>query len=157
MASYVPEGSGRVVAFDAVSGEVVWIHERKFPDDVATSEAFPRTRGVSILGNTLYWGTADSYLVALDARSGKMMWETKTGDYRVGEGHNHPPLIAEGKVFLGQAGRSGAVESSALTPNRAACSGRSTPHRVRDPGYDTWTKRDVPPLGGAVEHGELRP
>ena len=38
---YVPEGSGRVVAFDAVSGDVVWIHERPFPDDVAISEAYP--------------------------------------------------------------------------------------------------------------------
>src|SRR5688572_20007574 len=101
---YVPEGSGRVLAFDVVSGDVVWIHERKYPDDIAISEAFPRHRGVSIYRDTLYWGTADSYLVALDARTGKPLWEVKTGDYRTGEGHNHPPLIAEGKVFLGMAG-----------------------------------------------------
>src|SRR5688572_2925960 len=34
---YVPEGSGRVVAFDAVTGEVVWVHDRQFPDDVSVS------------------------------------------------------------------------------------------------------------------------
>ena len=49
---YVPEGSGRVVAFDAVSGDVVWIHERRFPDDVAISEGYARTRGVSIYRDT---------------------------------------------------------------------------------------------------------
>jgi alcohol dehydrogenase (cytochrome c) len=149
---YVPEGSGRVTAFDAVSGDVVWIHERRFPPDISISEGYPRTRGVSIYRDTLYWGTADSYLVALDAQNGTLRWEVKTGDYRTGEGHAHPPLIAEGKVFLGHAGgdngapgkfRAFDAETGALlwTVNTAPGPG--------DPGYDTWTRRDVPPLGGA--------
>jgi alcohol dehydrogenase (cytochrome c) len=149
---YVPEGSGRVTAFDAVTGDVVWIHDRKFPADIAISEGFARTRGVSVYRDTVYWGTADSHLVALDARTGKLRWDVVTGDYHTGEGHAHPPLIAEGKVFLGQAGgdngapgrfRAFDAETGALlwTVNTAPGPG--------DPGYDTWTKRDVPPLGGA--------
>jgi alcohol dehydrogenase (cytochrome c) len=149
---YVPEGSGRVYAFDVVTGDVVWIHERKYPDDVAISEAYPRHRGVAIYGDRLYWGTADSYLVTLDARTGRLIWEVKTGDYRTGEGHPHPPLIAEGKVFLGMAGgdlgargkfRAFDAETGRLlwTVNTAPGPG--------DPGYETWTERDVPPLGGA--------
>ncbi|HEY7449659.1 MAG TPA: PQQ-binding-like beta-propeller repeat protein [Vicinamibacterales bacterium] len=149
---YVPEGSGRVVAFDAVSGDVVWIHERKYPEDVSMSEAFPRHRGVSILGNTLYWGTADSYLVALDAQTGKLLWEVKTGDYHLGEGHNHPPLIAEGKVFLGMAG--GDLGARGKFRAFDAATGRLlwtvyTAPGPGDPGYETWTHKDVPPLGGA--------
>ncbi len=149
---YVPEGSGRVVAFDAVSGDVVWIHERKYPEDVSMSEAFPRHRGVSILGNTLYWGTADSYLVALDAQTGKLLWEVQTGDYHLGEGHNHPPLIAEGKVFLGHAG--GDLGARGKFRAFDAQTGRLlwtvyTAPGPGDPGYETWTHRDVPPLGGA--------
>jgi alcohol dehydrogenase (cytochrome c) len=149
---YVPEGSGRVTAFDAVSGDVVWIHERQFPSDISISEGYARTRGVSIYGDTLYWGTADSYLVALDARTGKLRWEVQTGDYHDGGGHAHPPLIADGKVFLGHAGgdngspgrfRAFEAETGTLlwTVNTAPGPG--------DPGYETWTKRDVPPLGGA--------
>jgi alcohol dehydrogenase (cytochrome c) len=149
---YVPEGSGRVTAFDAVSGDVVWIHDRQFPNDIAISEGYARTRGVSVYRDTVYWGTADSYLVAVDARTGKLRWQVKTGDYHSGEGHAHPPLIAEGKVFLGQAGgdngapgrfRAFDAETGALlwTVNTAPGPG--------DPGYDTWTPRDVPPLGGA--------
>jgi alcohol dehydrogenase (cytochrome c) len=149
---YVPEGSGRVTAFDAVSGDVVWIHDRQFPPDIAISEGYPRARGVSIYRDTLYWGTADSYLVALDARTGALRWEVKTGDYRNGEGHIHPPLIAEGKVFLPQAGgdngapgrfRTFDAETGALlwTVNTSPGPG--------DPGFETWTRRDVPPLGGA--------
>jgi PQQ-dependent dehydrogenase (methanol/ethanol family) len=150
---YVPEGSGRVVAFDAVTGDVVWIHERRFPDDVAVSEAFPRHRGVSILGDTIYWGTADSYLVALDARTGQLRWEVKTGDYRLGEGHNHPPLIAEGKVFLPQAGGDlgarGQFRAFDAATGKLLWSIFTAPGPDDEPAFNTWTRRQVPPLGAA--------
>ena len=41
---YVAEGSGRVVAFDVVSGDVAWIHERDYPEDIRSSQAFGRHR-----------------------------------------------------------------------------------------------------------------
>lgn len=149
---YVPEGSGRVVAFDAVTGEVVWIHERSFPDDVAISEGFPRTRGVSIYGDLVYWGTPDSYLIALDAKTGTLKWEVKTGDYRIGAGHAHPPLIAEGKVFLGHAGGDngapGRFRAFDAETGKLLWTVNTSPE-PGDPGYETWTRRDVPPLGGA--------
>ena len=47
---YVSEGSGRVLAFDAVTGELVWTYVRTYPEDIASSEAYPRHRGVSIYG-----------------------------------------------------------------------------------------------------------
>jgi alcohol dehydrogenase (cytochrome c) len=150
---YVPEGSGRVVAFDAVSGDVVWIHERRFPDDVAVSEAFPRHRGVSILDDTVYWGTADSHLVALDARTGQLRWEVKTGDYHMGEGHSHPPLIADGKVFLPQAGGDlgarGQFRAFDARTGTLLWSIFTAPGPEDEPAFNTWTRRTVPPLGAA--------
>ena len=101
---YVAEGSGRVVAFDVVSGDVTCIHERSYPEDIQLSQAYRRHRGVSVYDDKIYWGTADSYLVALDARTGEQIWEARTGDYHTGIGHNHPPLIAEGKIILGFTG-----------------------------------------------------
>ena len=84
---YVPEGSGRVTAFDAVSGDVVWIHERTVSRPTSPSRRLSPARAASrFIGDTVYWGTADSYLVALDARTGKLRWEVKTGDYHTGEG-----------------------------------------------------------------------
>ena len=159
---YVPEGSGRVVAFDAVSGDVVWIHERRFPDDVAMSEAFPRHRGVSILDDTIYWGTADSHLVALDARTGQLRWEVKTGDYHLGEGHSHPPLIADGKVFLPQAGGDlgarGQFRAFDARTGRLLWSIYTAPGPEDEPAFNTWARRDVPAARRrALVHGELRP
>src|SRR6187401_936702 len=98
---YVAEVKGRVLAFDVASGEFKWIHSRTYPEDIRASQAYLRHRGVSVYDDKIYWGTADSYLVALDARTGKQIWEVKTADYKKGIGHSHPPLIADGKVIIG--------------------------------------------------------
>jgi alcohol dehydrogenase (cytochrome c) len=151
---YVSEGSGRVVAFDAVTGELVWTHVRTFPQDINRSEAYPRHRGVSIYGDVIYFGTADSFLVALDARTGAKLWEVQTGDYTTGEGHAHPPLIADGKVFIGTSGGDFAARGK-FEAYDAANGTRLwtfyTAPRAGEPGFETWTDNGQwPPLGAAA-------
>ena len=148
---YVSEGSGRVTAFDVVSGDVAWVHTRSYPEDIEKSQALGRHRGVSVLGDTIYWGTADAALVALDAQTGEQRWEVSTGDYSTGLGHSHPALIADGKVVLGFAGgdRSGrgtVVAHDAETGEHLWTT--YTVPRPGEPGYETWTEREIPPLGG---------
>ncbi len=148
---YVSEGSGRVTAFDVLSGDVAWVHTRSYPEDIEKSQALGRHRGVSVLGDTVYFGAADAVLVALDARAGEQRWEVSTGDYTTGLGHSHPPLVAAGKVVLGFAGgdRSGRgtiVAHDAETGEHIWTT--YTVPRPGEPGYETWTEREVPPLGG---------
>ncbi|MBN1237272.1 MAG: PQQ-binding-like beta-propeller repeat protein [Gammaproteobacteria bacterium] len=151
---YVAEGSGRVVAFDVPTGEVVWTHTRTYPDDISSSEAYPRHRGVSIYGDKIYWGTADSFVVALDARTGRKLWEVKTGDYKDGEGHAHPPLIADGRLFIGMSGGDFAARGKlrALDAETGELLWTLyTVPRAGEPGYETWTENETwPPLGGAA-------
>jgi alcohol dehydrogenase (cytochrome c) len=154
---YFSEGGGRVLAIDVVSGDLVWSHERKLPGDVRKSQAYQRTRGVAVYQDKIYWGTPDSFLVALDARTGSVVWEAKTGDYRTGEGHIHPPLIVQGKAILGYSGGDsnarGKVAAFDIT-NGAPVWETFTVPALGEPGYETWdlTNRDVPPLGGATWH-----
>ncbi len=150
---YVAEGSGRVVAFDVVSGDVAWIHERTYPEDIQLSQAYRRHRGVSVYDDKIYWGTADSYLVALDARTGEQIWEARTGDYHTGIGHNHPPLIAGGKIILGftggDRGARGAI--AAYDPQNGDLIWRTyTVPAPGEPGSESWKDSDYPPLGGAT-------
>ena len=149
---YVAEGSGRVTAFEATTGDVRWVHERSYPEDVRLSQAYGKHRGVSLHGDLVYWGTADSHLVALDARTGEQVWEVRTGDYRTDGGHSHPPLIVEGKVLLGQTGgdtgvrgRFGAYDAQT---GELAWEFYTVP-REGEPGWESWTPSEVPPLGGA--------
>jgi alcohol dehydrogenase (cytochrome c) len=150
---YVSEGRGRVVAFDVVTGDVAWIHERTLPEDIQLSQAFGRQRGVSVYGDRIYWGTPDSYLVALDARTGVPVWETDTGDYRNGQGHSHPPLIADGKVIIGFTG--GDQTARGMVAAYDANDGSQiwkfyTVPAPGEPGSESWADSELPPLGGAT-------
>jgi alcohol dehydrogenase (cytochrome c) len=151
---YIAEGSGRVLALDAVTGELVWQHVRTYPQDIASSEAYPRHRGVGVYGDVVYFPTADSFLVALDARTGAKLWEVQTGDYKTGEGHAHAPLIADGKVFVGNTGGDFAARGKFEAYD--AANGTKlwtfyTAPRKGEPGFETWTENDKwPPLGAAA-------
>ena len=150
---YVSEGSGRVLAFDVASGDVAWIHQRSFPEDIQVSQAYARHRGVSIYGNNIYWGTADSYLVALDARTGIQMWEVMTGDYHTGQGHSHPPLIVEGKVILGFNGGDrrarGAISAHDAETGRLIWKTYTVP-APGEPGSESWADSALPPSAAAA-------
>jgi alcohol dehydrogenase (cytochrome c) len=149
---YIAEGSGRVTAFAATTGDVVWVHERSYPDDIRASQAYGKHRGVAVYADKVYWGTADSHLVALDARTGQQLWEARTGDYHTDGGHSHPPLIVRDKVLLGQTGgdtgvrgRFGAYDAE----TGAMVWDFHTVPAPGEPGYETWTPGEAPPLGGA--------
>ena len=148
---YVSEGSGRVIAFDVVSGDVAWVHTRSYPEDIEKSQALGRHRGVSVYGDTIYWGTADAALVALDALTGEQRWEVSTGDYSTGLGHSHPALIADGKVVLGFAGGDRSGRGVVVAHDAETGEHIWTTYTVPapgEPGYETWTEREIPPLGG---------
>lgn len=150
---YVAQTDSRVMAFDAATGDVIWIHEHKMPADANASEAFARARGVAVYNDIVYWGTPDSELLALDARTGKLIWEASTGDYHRGEGHNHPPLIADGKVFIGSSGGDrgarGRVTASDAKTGKLLWTFYTVPEKG-EPGYETWGGRDrMPPMGAA--------
>jgi len=148
---YVSEGKGRVLALDVVSGEIKWIYTRSYPEDIRASQAYLRHRGVAVYGDKIYLGTADSYLVALDARTGKLVWEVKTADYKKGVGHSHPPLIADGKVIVGFIGGEREVRGAVAAYDAKTGELQWKTYTVPapgEPGSESWAKSDMPPLGG---------
>ena len=50
--------SDRITAFEVTSGDVAWVHQRSYPDDIQQSQALGRSRGVSVYRDRVYWGTA---------------------------------------------------------------------------------------------------
>jgi alcohol dehydrogenase (cytochrome c) len=138
---FIGEGSGRIIALNAVTGELVWSYTRTYPADIALSEANRRFRGVAVYGDRIYWGTADSHVVALDARTGQLVWDTRTADYRDGEGHAHPPLVTDGKVFIGMSGGDFAARGSLKALDAETGEILWTFYTIPgpgDPGAETW-------------------
>src|SRR5204862_5529191 len=64
----------------------------------------PNNRGVAVSGDTLYMGTLDAKLVALDAKTGKVLWEKQIADPDKGYSETMAPAVVDGKVLIGTNG-----------------------------------------------------
>jgi hypothetical protein len=64
----------------------------------------PNNRGVAVEGDELFMGTLDAKLVALDAKTGKLLWETQIADPEKGYSETMAPAVVDGKVLIGTNG-----------------------------------------------------
>ena len=101
---YVTSGPTSVIALDLRSGKPIWEWTRPIAASVLNL-GFPRVnRGVAILDGTVYVGTLDGYLVALDAKAGRERWTVHVGDNPTGHSITAAPLIVDDKVIVGISG-----------------------------------------------------
>ncbi len=101
---YATWGPTGVAALDVRSGKTLWEWTRPIAASVLNL-GFPRVnRGVAFLDNTLYVGTLDGFLVALDSRSGAEKWTVHVGENPLGHSITAAPLAVEGKVIVGISG-----------------------------------------------------
>jgi alcohol dehydrogenase (cytochrome c)/quinohemoprotein ethanol dehydrogenase len=96
----------KVYAFDAKTGKPLWKYDPKVPREIAATSLCCNNsnRGATYYNGKIIWGTLDGRLVAVDARSGKKVWETQTTDPRDAMSITGAPRIGNGMVFIGQAG-----------------------------------------------------
>jgi PQQ-dependent dehydrogenase (methanol/ethanol family) len=100
---YTSGQPGTVLALDARTGRQIWrfTRQRKVRNP---NEINPFNRGVAILGNRLFVGTLDAALVAIDARTGLLLWETQVADSMLGYSITSAPLVVKDKVLVGVTG-----------------------------------------------------
>jgi alcohol dehydrogenase (cytochrome c) len=100
---YITEPPNNVVALDAKTGSVFWVYEyRPSPDSRPCCGRV--NRGLGILGDTLYMGTIDAHVVAIDAKNGKPLWNVAVAEPKAGYAITHAPLVLKDKVIVGVAG-----------------------------------------------------
>ncbi len=96
-------GTALVLALDARTGRQLWRYQRK--QKITNAYEINRVnRGVTILGNRLFFGTLDGALIALDARTGALLWEVQVGDSMLGYSITSPPLVVKDKIISGITG-----------------------------------------------------
>ncbi|HEV2276044.1 MAG TPA: PQQ-dependent dehydrogenase, methanol/ethanol family, partial [Acidobacteriaceae bacterium] len=100
---YTTGSPGQVFAIDAKSGLQIWRYERR-QKTVNPYQSNPFNRGVAVLGNRVFFGTLDAALVALDAQTGRVLWETQVADTLQGYTITAAPLAIQDKVIVGVAG-----------------------------------------------------
>lgn len=117
---YTVQAPNDVVALDAISGEVLWTFKyTPAPVARATGGGGRPNRGLAILSEQLFLGTLDAHLLAIDARTGKLNWNTtvadaadpacKPPDMAVAPCYviTHAPLVVKDKVIVGTGGGDG--------------------------------------------------
>ncbi|MDA1312780.1 MAG: PQQ-dependent dehydrogenase, methanol/ethanol family [Acidobacteria bacterium] len=88
-------------ALDARTGRTIWQYRRPVPDDVRSFCTVMTNRGFAMLGDRLYMATLDTRLVALDAKTGNVVWDVAVDDYKKGYSITLAPLAMDGKIFVG--------------------------------------------------------
>ena len=101
---YITEPPSTVTALDLRSGRQLWTWLPAMPKNVKYLGFPPVNRGVAILDETLYVGTLDAHLVALDAKSGAVRWDVVVADNKTGHAITVAPLALKGKVVVGISG-----------------------------------------------------
>jgi alcohol dehydrogenase (cytochrome c) len=91
---YLMAPGGAIQALNATNGNLIWEYQRKLPDNQKTQS---RSKTIGMSQDMIYTTTQDSFLVALDAKTGEMRWETKT-DTR---GNISGAVVAGDKVISG--------------------------------------------------------
>ena len=92
-----------VQALDAATGDLLWQYSRRLPRGVAPSVK----RGISLYGDRLYVPTSDAHVVALDVKTGRVVWDTPVAEREGGYRMTGGTLVAKGKVMVGTTGRAG--------------------------------------------------
>jgi len=91
----------KVQALDAATGDLLWQYSRQLPAGGAPTVK----RAIAIYGDRLYVPTSDVHVVALDIKTGNVVWDQAIGDRKDGFGITGGPLVARGKVMIGTIGR----------------------------------------------------
>ncbi len=91
-----------VVALDAVTGRQYWKISRPL-DPTAYYNAYMVNKGLAIAGNTVFWATLDCHLLAIDAKTGRILWDKEMAKWQKGYQYNVAPLIVRDMIILGPA------------------------------------------------------
>ena len=100
---YVTEAPSNVIALDARTGEQYWRYNHELPEDLNYC-CGRNNRGVAVLGDRVFLITLDAHLLALDAKTGTVLWDTESADEATGYSMTGAPLIVKDKVVVGVAG-----------------------------------------------------
>jgi lanthanide-dependent methanol dehydrogenase len=95
----------KVFAVNLDDQSIIWKYEPKQdPSVIAQMCCDTVNRGVAYAENKVFLQQADSTLVALDAKTGKVVWSVKNGDPKVGAVNTNAPHVFKDKVITGISG-----------------------------------------------------
>jgi alcohol dehydrogenase (cytochrome c) len=137
---YTVLSPNHVVALDAATGRMFWMYSPRL-STLARVCCGRVNRGLAILGETLFMGTIDGHLIAIDAKNGKPIWDVSISKPELGYSFTMAPLVVKDKVIMGPAGGEYGIRGFI-----AAYDGKTGKEAWRfntvpgpgEPGHETW-------------------
>jgi alcohol dehydrogenase (cytochrome c) len=128
-------------AIDARSGRQIWRYRRELPATGLTACCGLVNRGFAALGDMLFMTTLDAHLIALDMKTGHVVWDAVLEDYTIGYSSTLAPIVAKGKVIVGVAGGEygirGFIDAYDAQTGKRAWRFYTIPG-PGEPGHNTW-------------------
>ncbi len=140
---YLTTSYNHVYAIDAATGKEFWHYKHKM-GPITTFCCGPNNRGVAISGDRLFMGTLDAKLVALDAKSGKLLWETQIADPEKGYSETMSPTVIDNKVLIGTNGGEYGIRGFVKAFDSKSGQLLWTFHTIPEQGHEgVWAKNDA--------------
>ena len=144
---YLTAGTS-TMAVDATTCALKWRHEWRTK---AKASNLPANRGVALKDGKVIRGTVDAFLIALDAETGELLWETPAADPELGASFTMPPTIFENLIIIGPAGSEhgvrGWVGAFRLDDGAPVWRFNLVPE-AGEPGSETWSDPEHELIGG---------
>ena len=100
---FVTTSFSHVYALDAKTGQQLWHYAHKM-GPITVYCCGPNNRGVQILNDRVYLATLNSKLIALNAKTGEVVWTTNIADPELGYSETMAPTVVNDKVLIGTNG-----------------------------------------------------
>lgn len=128
-------------ALDARTGRRIWRYQRRLPERLNLC-CGAVNRGFGVSKDRLYLATLDAHLVALDMKTGNLIWDVVIDDYKRGYTATVAPLVVKDKIVVGIAGAEygtrGFIDAYDAETGARAWRFWTVPE-PGEPGGDTWT------------------
>ncbi|MGB7129790.1 MAG: PQQ-dependent dehydrogenase, methanol/ethanol family, partial [Candidatus Sulfotelmatobacter sp.] len=100
---YATAQDDRAFALDARTGRPIWMYQHELPGDIRPC-CGRVNRGLAILGDKVFLGTLDAHVIALDSKTGNVIWDAVAVDYQKGYSFTVAPLAVKKLIIIGVSG-----------------------------------------------------
>ena len=149
---YLTQRPNDALAVDAKTGRAFWLY-RYTPSTEARVCCGSNNRGLAMLGNTLFMGTLDARLIAIDATSGKPIWNVEVGDPKLAYSITMAPLVIKDKVVVGVGGGEFGIRGYIVAYDAETGEEAWRFYTIPgpgEPGHETWDADDWEHGGASV-------
>jgi alcohol dehydrogenase (cytochrome c) len=140
---YIFNYGNKIQALNAVTGDLIWEYKRDLPQALIANTPNLSSRNMAIYEGTLIAATSDAHLVALDAKTGKVVWDHATADWTKGWRYTGGPFVVNGKIIQGMTGCGNAEPGGCFITGHDAKTGTELwrVNTIAQPGdfnFDSW-------------------